>query len=205
MAKYISEQVLDLVREQKGLIHRKDLEKRGIPTVYLTRLVRQGKLKRVTRGLYLLADMDADALSDIEGSSFIACMQVPEGVLCLLSALQYHDMTTQLPHEVWMAIPAGSWKKKIDYPNIRYFRFSGQSMREGVATRTTRGYELKFFNPAKTVADCFKFRNKIGLDVAIEALRDGWRNRRFTIDELWRNARVCRVENVIRPYVESLQ
>ncbi len=133
-----------------------------------------------------------------------ACKRVPQGIVCLLSALQFHGLTTQIPHEVWLAIGNKAWRPRMDYPALRIVRFSAASLAFGVRRHRINGTALPVFSPAKTVADCFKYRNKIGLDVAIEALRDCRQKRAATADELWRAAKVCRVANVMRPYTESI-
>lgn len=133
-----------------------------------------------------------------------ACKRVPHGVVCLLSALRLHDLTTQLPHEVWIAVDRKARKPSVDYPPLRVVRFSGDALSQYVEERTIEGVEVAVYSPAKTVADCFKYRNKIGLDVAIESLRDCWRKKKATMDMIWKAAEVCRVGRVMRPYVESL-
>jgi len=130
--------------------------------------------------------------------------RVPQSVICLLSALRFHGLTTQAPFEIWIAVDRRAWRPRIDYPPIRVLRFSGRALTEGIETHTIGGVKVHVYSPAKTVADCFKYRNKFGLDVALEALRDVWRAKRATIDELLRCARICRVEGVMRPYLESL-
>ena len=134
----------------------------------------------------------------------IAAAAVPHGVVCLLSALQYHGIGTQLPSEVWMAIDRRARRPALRYPPLRIVRYTGAALTEGVESRRVEGREVRVYNVAKTVADCFKYRNKIGLDVALEALREGWRARRFTMDELDRYAAICRVQRVMRPYLEAL-
>src|SRR5262249_46839841 len=126
------------------------------------------------------------------------------GVVCLLSALQFHGLTTQLPAEVWLALERGTRRPKEEQLPLRVVFFSGPAFSHGVEEHEVEGVPIKVYSPAKTVADCFKYRNKIGLDVALEALRECWRQKRCTMDDLWRSARVCRVANVIRPYLESL-
>ena len=132
-----------------------------------------------------------------------ACRLVPRGVVCLLSALQFHGLTTQAPFEVWMAIAEKARQPRVDYPPLRIVRFSGAALTSSVQEHIVEGVTVRVFAPAKTVADCFKFRNKIGIDVAIEALRDCLRQRKATSDELWRAAKVCRMANVMRPYLEE--
>jgi predicted transcriptional regulator of viral defense system len=124
--------------------------------------------------------------------------------VCLLSALRYHDLTTQAPFEVWMAIGAKAWQPRVDYPPLRIVRFSGESLEYGVEEHTVDRVAVRIYSPAKTIADCFKFRNKIGLDVALEALRDAWSKRVVTMDDLWRAAAATRMKNVMRPYLESI-
>jgi predicted transcriptional regulator of viral defense system len=129
---------------------------------------------------------------------------VPRGVICLLSALRFHNLTTQNPFEVWMAIPHKAWRPKGEGVRLRLMHLSGHALTSGVEEHRIEGVPVRVFNPAKTVADCFKFRNKIGLDVALEALRDYRRKHRSGMDELWRFAKVCRVTAVMRPYLEAL-
>ena len=126
------------------------------------------------------------------------------GSFHLLSALRFHDLTTQAPFEVWMAIDRQRRKPNEKRLPLRIFRFSGQALQAGVEKHEVEGIEVRVYNPAKTVVDCFKYRNKIGLEVALVALREGWRERRFTMDDLWRYGKICRVANVMRPYLEVL-
>jgi predicted transcriptional regulator of viral defense system len=124
--------------------------------------------------------------------------------VCLLSALQFHNLTTQMPHEIWLAIGESARHPKVDYPPLRIARFSAATLTFGVKEHTVDGVRVRVTNSAKTVADCFKYRNKIGLDVALEALREAWRAKLFTMDELDRYAAICRVQRVMRPYLEAL-
>jgi len=133
-----------------------------------------------------------------------ACKRIPNGVICLLSALRFHELTTQSPLEVWLAIGEKAWRPRVEYPPLRIVRFASAALSAGVEEHRIDGVSVPVFIPAKTVADCFKYRNKIGLDVAIEALRECWRSKRCTMDDLWQYAKICRVQNVMRPYLESL-
>lgn len=133
-----------------------------------------------------------------------ASKRVPHGVVCLLSALRFHELTTQSPFEVWLAIGEKARLPKLDYPPLRTVRFSGDALAFGIEEHKAEGVDVRVYSPAKTVADCFKYRNKIGLDVAIEALRDCLRQRKATMDELWNAAKVCRMSKVMRPYLESI-
>ncbi|MGE0385440.1 MAG: type IV toxin-antitoxin system AbiEi family antitoxin domain-containing protein [Gammaproteobacteria bacterium] len=191
--------ILDLAAE-RGLIRPRDLTERGLPTVALTRLVRQGRLQRVGRGLYSLPDRpvsEHNALAEV-------ARKHPQAIVCLLSALRFHDLTTQSTFEVWLAIPNKARAPKMDYPPLRIVRFSGAALTEGVEAYTIDSVPVRVTSVARTVADCFKFRNKIGLDVALEALQEAWRAKRVSMDELWHYATLCRVTNVMRPYMESL-
>ena len=191
--------MLDLARE-KGILRPRDLHLRGLPPDYLWRLHRKDKLEKVGRGLYAFPDADIG-----EHHSLVeASLRVPHGVVCLLSALRFHELTTQSPFEVWVAIEVKARRPKEKIIPLRIVRFSGEAFTAGVKTHRVEGAEVRIYNPAKTVADCFKYRNKIGLDVAMEALRDCWRRKLATADELWRYAQVCRVARVMRPYLESL-
>ncbi len=191
--------LIDLVRN-RGLIRPRDLAPLGIPRVSLTRAVRRGELERIGRGLYGLPGRPVSA----HGSLAEVARRVPKGVVCLLSALRFHGLTTQAPFEVWLAIENKAIAPKLDYPPLRIVRFSGAALTEGVEEHVVDGVTVRVTGVAKTVADCFKYRNKIGLDVALEALREAWREKRMTSDDLWRYAKVCRVANVMRPYMDSL-
>ena len=191
------DRLLALVRKA-GIVRSRDLKAHDLPRVVLTRLHRRGRLKRVARGLYVLAEADfAEHHSLAE-----ACARVPHGVICLLSALRFHRMTTQSPHEVWIAIAVKARKPRVTDLPLRVVRFSGQARTHGVEEHRVEGTTVRVTSPAKTVADCFKYRNKIGLSVAIEALRD-YRRARKSLDDVWRAARICRVTSVMQPYLES--
>jgi predicted transcriptional regulator of viral defense system len=194
-----TEKLIDLARSQ-GLIRPRDLAPHGIPRIYLSRAVRRGQLERVGRGLYGLPNRDISA----HGTLAEVARRVPKGVVCLLTALRFHDLTTQSPFQVWLAIDNKASTPKLDYPALRIVRFSGVALTEGVEEHIVDGVTVRVTNIAKTVADCFKYRNKIGLDVAMEALREAWHGKRITSDDIWRYAKVCRVTNVMRPYLESL-
>lgn len=194
-----TQRVLDLVG-QKGLLRASDLEAIEAPRVVLTRLNTAGLLERVGRGLYRLPDAQ---VSEFESLGTVAT-KVPQAVFCLLSALQFHELTTQLPREVWIAMPRGSHPPRIDYPPVKMVQFTGEAYSAGVEEVERDGVRLRVYGVAKTVADCFKHRNKIGLDVALEALKDARSRNMASVDEIWRYAKVCRVANVMRPYLESI-
>lgn len=193
------DQVLDTVREH-GILRPRDLNRYGLPRQYLHRLYRRGELARLGRGLYALPDHDLTEHHDLAEVS----KQVPHGVVCLLSALRFHDLTTQLPRQVWLAIEQKAWRPEgLEIP-LRLVYMSSQAFDTGVETYEIEGVAVRVYSAAKTVADCFKFRNKIGLDVAIEALRDYRRRHRQDLDALWHFAKIDRVDRVMRPYLDML-
>lgn len=186
--------------ERQPLLRARDMTAQALPTITLSRLVAAGKLERVARGVYSLPGR---ALSEHRSLAEVA-IRAPRGVMCLLSALRVHGIGTQAPFEVWLAIPQHSPTPRIDLPALRVVRMSGAALTEGIELVEIDGVQVPVFSAAKTVADCFKFRNKIGLDVALEALHDGWAQRKLTMDALWHFATVDRVANVMRPYLESV-
>ena len=187
--------------EQKGLLRASDLDAIEAPRVVLTRLIEGGLLERVSRGLYRLPSHPG---SEHEGLATIAA-KVPQAVFCLLTALQFHELTTQLPRQVWIAMPRGSHVPRVDYPPIKMVQMTGAVYTAGIEEHLRDGVTLRVYSAAKTVADCFKHRNKIGLDVALEALKDARAERMASADDLWRYAKVCRVANVMRPYLEAIE
>ena len=191
--------VLRLARK-RGLLHTRDIAGLGVPTVVLTRLVRGGQLVRAGRGVYALAGRSGSAHRSLAE----VALRAPRGVVCLLSALRVHEIGTQAPFEVWLALPAGVAAPRLESPAIRVVRMTGDSLKQGIQRVEIDGVKVPVYDVAKTIADCFKFRNKIGLDVALEALREAWRERKVKTDALWRYAKVNRVANVMRPYLEAL-
>jgi predicted transcriptional regulator of viral defense system len=193
------DKILQLAKSE-GILRSRDLHPHRIPRTYLSRLTRQGLLRQVGRGLYMLADAELTEHHTLAE----ACKRVPHGVICLLSALRFHELTTQLPHEVWMAIPNTARQPKVDRPAMRFHRFSGPALTDGMDTHEIEGVQVGVYHPAKTIADCFKYRNKIGLDIAIEALKDCIYQRKATPDELTHYAHTCRMTRVMQPYMEVL-
>ena len=191
-------EIFDLTRVH-GVIRPRDLEDEGIPGTYLSRLASRGLLERVGRGLYTLPNAPA---SEHRSLAEVA-KRVPNGVVCLLSALRFHGLTTQAPFEVWLAIGQKDREPKLDGPRLRIVRLSGEALEAGIERHVIDGVPVRIYSPAKTVADCFKFRNRLGVDVAVEALRDCVEQRRCTVDELSMYARICRVSRVMRPYMEA--
>jgi len=193
-----SERILGLAAHQP-LVRPRDVEALGIARESLLRLYRRGLLVRQARGVYALPQTPITEYHSLA----MAAKRVPRGVICLLSALRFHGLTTQDPHEVWMAIDIKARKPSVRSPALRVVRFSGRALVEGVEESEIEGVRVRVTSAAKTVADCFKYRHEIGIDVAIEALRDSVRKRKTTIDEIHRHAKACRVANVMRPYLES--
>lgn len=192
------DRVLRLARE-RGIVRPRDLQGQGIARETLRRMCERGLLERSGRGIYRLTTAP---LTEHHSLAAVAKL-VPQGVVCLLSALRFHDLTTQEPHEIWLALPLRSHQPKIDYPPLQTVRMNPATHEVGIETHQIEKVPVRVFGVAKTIADCFKYRSLVGLDVALEALREGWRERRFTSDELWRYARLCRVANVMRPYIEA--
>jgi predicted transcriptional regulator of viral defense system len=199
MKKSQSEEVLKLIK-RKGVLRPRDLDVPSIPRTYLQRLYQRGLVIKIGRGLYTLPGIRVT-----EHHTFAeAAKRVSNGILCLLSALSFHGLTSQAPFEVWMVIDRKSRLPKVDYPSIRFVRFSDKALTEGIEEHVIDGVQVKVYNAPKTVADCFKYRNKIGTDVALEALRDCWSQRKCTMDEIWKYSRICRVEKVMKPYIQAL-
>lgn len=186
--------------EAQGSARARDLRAAGLEGAQIARLVKRGELVRLARGVYSLPGR---APSADEGLQIVA-RRVPDGFFCLLTALRFHRLTTHAPHSVWLGIPAGRHAPKLDWPSLRIVRYSGAGLSAGIETHVRDGVPLRVTGVARTVVDCFKFRNKIGLDVALEALAQVRRERRTSNDEIWRLASQFRMANVMRPYLESV-
>lgn len=191
---------IDRLLGHGGTARSQELVAAGLSRSEISRRVAAGTLVRLARGLYALPDYQ----SGEHGALVEVAKRSPKVVFCLLTALRVHDLTTQSPHEVWIAIGNKDHPPRMSYPRLRTLRFAAESLDAGVETREVDGTTIRITGVAKTVADCFKFRSKVGLDVAIEALREARRGKRATMDDLWRCARIDRVENVMRPYLEAL-
>ena len=194
------DRVVALAAKQGGLISTRDVERRGISRNILYRMLQQGKLTRIGRALFSLPGAVATEHLPLAEVS----KRVPGAVICLLSALSFHGLTTQLPHAVWIAVERAHWRPRFDYPPLNVTHVSGEAFSFGIQTHEISGVTVRIYSPAKTVADCFKFRNKVGLDIAVEALRETRRSRKATVDDLMRAAEVCRVYKIIRPYAEAI-
>ena len=191
--------LLALARE-RSILTTQEAVAAGIHRQSLSRLVQDGTLERIERGRYRLHDQE---ITEHHGLAVVTSA-VPRGVICLVSAIAFHHIGTQLPHQVWVALDRRARRPLLHYPPMRVVRFSGKALVEGVEMHTIEGQAVRVYSVAKTLADLFKYRNKIGLDVALEALREAWRDRRCTMDEIDHFARVCRVERVMRPDLEAL-
>ena len=176
-----------------------EARKTGAPSQSLTRLCRNGTIQRVARGVYI----NPQSVSEYDEIKTVSKV-IPYGVICLISALKYHNLTSQLPHQTWLAIPQGRRRKIISYPEVTYISLSPPCYNFGIEEHTHDGVTFKVYSIAKTIADCFKFRNKIGLDVALEVLREAKVDRKATNTQIIEAAKVCRVAKIIMPYLEVL-
>lgn len=184
----------------EGPIRPRDLDAEGIPRAYLQRLCERGLLERIDRGLYQLVDVP---VSELHSLAQVA-LRVPHATICLLSALQLHQLTTEVPHAVWLMIDRQARRPKLAYPQLEVVRASGRALSHGVETRHIEGVDVQVTSPAKTVADCFRYRRHVGLDVALAALRDYLRAHRGGVPELVEAARADRIYRLMRPYLEAL-
>ncbi|MEI6057109.1 MAG: type IV toxin-antitoxin system AbiEi family antitoxin domain-containing protein [Lentisphaerota bacterium] len=194
-----TQEIINIVKK-KGIIRASDCKKSGISRNYLYKLGKAGILLKISRGLY--------TLTDIPSTEYLTLIEVAKrtanAVFCLLTALSFHRITTQIPHEVWISIPRGSWRPNIEYPSLNISILSKDAYSFAIQEHKIKGIIIKVYSPAKTIADCFKFRNKVGLDVAIEALKETLRSKKATIDEIMRAAQINRVTKIMRPYLEAI-
>ena len=184
---------------RRPILRLKDFASNDVGPETLARLVREGIVVRVARGMYQRADAAVDAGHSLAEAATL----VPRGVVCLISALQFHELTLQMPSEIWMAIDRTAWRPRIVYPPIRIVRFSGIALIDGVKRHRIDGVEVAITDPSRTIVDCFRYRRKTGIDVAMEGLREGLRKRKVTSDQLWRHATKMRVWSILKPYVEA--
>jgi predicted transcriptional regulator of viral defense system len=194
----VTKKALGLLKS-RGSLRSRDLAEMGISREMLRYLYKRGLIERAGRGLYRPGGQMEEHRTLIEASKL-----VPKGVVCLLSALRFHEIGTQEPYDIWMALPNSAWRPRIEALRLRFVFPSEKVFSEGIEVRDFSGGRIRVYNPAKTVADTFKFRNKIGLDVAVEALKDCLRSHKATRDELWHYAKICRVQKVMKPYMEAL-
>lgn len=192
--------VMRLFREHGGVLRTSEALALGVRSAVLYRLRDEGRLELLSRGVFRLAEGPDLAAPDLVA----VAKRVRRGVVCLVSALHFHGMTLEVPHEVYVALPRGTKSPRIDAPPVRFFHFSGAAYSAGVRAHDLGGHTVRVYEPAKTVADCFKFRNRVGLDVALEALRAAYEQRLATPAEIAKYARINRVDRVMQPYLEAL-
>ncbi|MDD7986670.1 type IV toxin-antitoxin system AbiEi family antitoxin domain-containing protein [Lentisphaera marina] len=195
----MKEKAIDIFRREGGTLRMSDALTLGINRAQLYALRDSGELECISRGLYRLRELPEPSDLDL----LTVSSRCPEGVLCLISALAYHDITTQIPHSVSIAVLRGSWRPKIDFPPVDYYQFSKKAYEAGIETHKIDGMDVKVYCMEKTLVDCFKYRNKIGLDVVLEALKMYKFKRKLQVDKLIEYAQLCRVEKVIMPYLEA--
>ena len=201
MKKYTAhEKTIFKLLRKKGTLRSCDLTMLAIPRKVLSRMINKEELEKVARGLYRAPNT---FLSEKETMVNVA-LRSPKAVFCLLSALQFHELTTQLPRQVWIAMPHGSHTPKMDYPPLRMIQYSKAAYSAGIEDHEIDQTILRVYSPAKTVVDCFKFRNRVGLDVALEALNDVLKQKKATMDEIYRFAKIQRVYKIMQPYLEAM-
>ncbi len=201
MSQDSDDRAIEVFREHAGLMQTRDALNLGIHPRTLYRLRDEGILVQVSRGIYRLASLSPLSQPDIA----VVALRVPRAVICLTSALAYHDVTSEIPHEVQIALPRRTKTPRLDFPPIRVFWFSGPALTEGIEVVQIDGVNVRVYDLPKTVVDCFRFRNKIGLDVAVEALNEAIKRKGVRPAELLRYARLCRIESVLLPYLEAIR
>lgn len=195
-----SKRALKWINQQGGMVRSKDAIASGIYARTLTQLEQEGKLEKIARGIYRIKGNRRISNPDL----VTVALTIPKGVICLISALAFHKLTTQIPHKVYVALPEISRSPKLEYPPVAIHRFRGKAFQEGIDVILIDGVQVKIYNPEKTLADCFKFRNKIGMDVVLEALKFYRSQKKFDINAIMRYAKICRVENQMKPYIEAI-
>jgi predicted transcriptional regulator of viral defense system len=201
---YVSKEKIDdainVFKKHGGILRTSEALDEGIYRRTLYHMEQEGLLTKLERGVYKLSDTDMLSNPDLA----IVAKKIPKAKVCLISALDFYEMTTEIPHKVHIALPRTSRNPKIDHPPIKVYRFSGESLTEGIEKHEVDGVEVQVYNPAKTIADCFKFRNRIGLDIAMEALEQGIEQGKASYSDILKYAEICRVKSVIKPYLEAI-
>lgn len=190
-----------LFRQAGGILRTSQALRAGVHPRDLYAMRDAGALDRLSRGVYRLADLPPLAEPDL----VTVAARIPKAVIALVSALHFHGLTAKIPHAVDIALPRGTARPKLDWPPLRVVRLSGEMFTAGIETHERDGIPLRVYSAAKTVADCFKFRSRLGIDVAVEALRSGLEDRAFTQAEVLRAAKTCRMHRIVRPYLEAMQ
>ena len=189
-----------IFENNSGILRTAQALKAGIHPKTLYAMRDSGVLELISRGVFRLSDSPPLSNPDL----VTVAARVPSGVICLISALSFHEITTQIPHDVHVALPRGAEEPRLDYPPIKTYRFTGEAFTAGVDAYDLDGVSISIYSPEKTLADCFKFRNKVGLDTVVEAIRFYRERRSIKVDDLMRYAKICRVNRVIRPYLEAI-
>lgn len=195
-----SKRAMTWIIQQGGVVRSKDAIAAGVYARTLTQLEKQGKLEKLARGIYRVNRSKRISNPDL----VTVALRIPKGVVCLISALAFHKLTTQIPHKVYLALPELTRSPKLEYPPVAVHRFRGKAYKEGIDEFNIDGVTVKIYNPEKTLADCFKFRNKIGMEVVLEALKFYRSRKRFDINAIMKYAKICRVEKQMKPYIESI-
>ncbi len=191
---------IGIINQHNGIIRTKEAINAGIHSRTIYKLRNEGVVEEISRGIFRLAKSKPISNPDI----LTVAMRIPNGVFCLISALSYFNITTQIPHKVFIALPKGAETPRINYPPISVHRFSRDSFTQGIQQENIDGIKVNFYCPEKTIMDCFKFRNKIGMDIAIEALKFYKSRNKLDVDKLLKYARICRIENIVKPYLEAV-
>lgn len=191
--------LIEIIKKNGGTIRMSDVLNAGVNRYTLYSMLKKGELERISRGIYRLSDAPTMSEPDLS----IVASRIPNAVICLISALSFYDMTTQIPHRISIALPTGVKAPKLDYPPITTYNFSRESFEVGIENHRVDGIPLRVYNPEKTLVDCFKFRNKIGMDVVLEALKSYNEKQAIDVKKLMKYAKICRVSNVIKPYLEA--
>ncbi|CAN5330163.1 type IV toxin-antitoxin system AbiEi family antitoxin domain-containing protein [soil metagenome] len=194
------EEAIKLFQKHEGVMRTSEILGAGVHQRTLYHMRDEGIVIAIQRGVYQLTESEPLSNPDL----VIVAKKIPEARICLISALSIHEMTDEIPHKVHIALPRSSWQPELDYPPLKVYRFSEKTINSGLQAHTIDSVEVMVFNPAKTIADCFKFRNQIGLDVAIEALKRGINEGKTTYRDIMKYAKLCKVERVIKPYLETI-
>lgn len=192
--------LIGFVKNRSGLVGYSEIKKAGFDKAVLRSVVKSGRIKRVDRGLYRLTEGTQLSYPDLVAAS----IKVPKGIICLLSALAFHEATSEIPRYVHIAIPRGKHANKIKYPPVKYYHYAPDIWEEGLEDHNIQGHSIRVYGLARTVVDCFKFRNKIGMDVARDALKVAVKEKRIKPKEIIKYAKLCRVESVIKPVLEAI-
>lgn len=192
--------LIGIIKNNSGVIRMSDVLNAGINRYTLYSMLEKGELERISRGIYRLSNSSALSEPDL----VIVASRIPNAVICLISALSFHSLTTQIPHSISIALPTGVKTPKMDYPPITVYSFNQESFEAGIETYNVDGLSIQIYNPEKTLVDCFKFRNKIGMNIVLEALKLYTERQAMDVQKIMGYAKTCRVSNVIKPYIEVL-